>query len=58
MNQNEQNKIAIILPTTLKITSYEDLTKMASFEESENLNYGLFIINENQVKDKLGSFFE
>ena len=60
MNQNEQNKIAIILPTTLKIASYEDLTKMASFEESENLNYGLFMAvddDDNYNKEELSIIF-
>ncbi|CAJ0844825.1 3796_t:CDS:2 [Entrophospora sp. SA101] len=55
------NKIAIILPTTLKLAGYADLEKLASFEEARSLNYGLFMAvdeDDNYDEEKLHSIFK
>jgi len=55
-------KIAIILPTTLKIAGYEDLQSLSSsLKKTKNLNYGLFMAvdeDDNYNEVILHSIFE
>jgi len=55
-------KIAIILPTTLKIAGYKDFESLSSsLKKTKNLNYGLFMAadeDDNYDEDSLRSIFE